>query len=46
MTTLNKLVENLTHKVVEDSASWGALIILICGLSVLLLMMMTFSYNY
>lgn len=46
MAPLNKLVDNFTHKVTADSTSWGSLAILVCGLGVLLLMMVIFSYSY
>lgn len=46
MAPLNKLVDNLAHKAAVDSTSWGSLALLVCGLGVLLLMMVTFSYSY
>lgn len=46
MAPLNKLVDNLAHKVAADSTSWGSLAIWICGLGVLLLMMVIFSNSY
>lgn len=46
MAPLNKLVNNFTQKAKADSTSWGSLAMLVCGLGVLLLMMVIFSYSY
>jgi hypothetical protein len=46
MALINELVNNFRQKVAGDSTSWGALAVLVCGLSVLLLMMVIFSYSY
>jgi hypothetical protein len=46
MAPLNKLVNNLKQKLAADSTSWGSLATLVCGLTILLLMMVIFSYSY
>lgn len=43
---LNKLVNNFAQRVMADSTSWGSLAVLVCGLGVLLVMMVIFSYSY
>lgn len=45
MNSLKKLVNNVAQQVTGDSASWGALGILACGLGVLLMLMIAFSYS-
>jgi len=45
MATLNKLMQNVTQQMNQQSVSWGSLILLICGLGVMITMMVMYSHQ-
>jgi hypothetical protein len=46
MTTLNKLVQNVSHQFSEHSVSWGSLLLWVGGLAVVIMLMARFSQIY
>lgn len=45
MATLDKLMQDVTQQMKQQSVSWGSLILWVCGLGVIITMMMIYSHQ-